>query len=277
MPNKLLYSVLLGLSLLLSACSSPQPTSRYSVNTSYEAVSHSSRVRHLVIHYTSSSFENALKTLTQGDVSSHYLITDAPEPEIYRLVDESRRAWHAGLSEWYGQPDLNTSSIGIELVNEGRSDTHEWASYAPAQIEALIALLQDLVAQHQIAPEHIVGHSDIAPQRKVDPGPLFPWEQLAQAGLGRWFDPATAQYFSDYYAAEGLPSPLSTQVLLQNLGYGIATDGRWDASSKNVLIAFQMHYRPALYDGLLDAETAGILRALQPTTPNLRDHSPSQP
>ncbi len=268
MPKHLLYSALLGLSLLVSACSTPQSVSSYSVNTDHEATSQSSRVRQLVIHYTSSPFEDALKTLTQGEVSSHYLITDASQPEIYRLVDDNRRAWHAGLSEWHGQPDINTSSIGIELVNAGRLSPNEWASYTPAQIDALIALLQDLVLQHNISPENIVGHSDIAPQRKVDPGPLFPWEQLAQAGLGIWFDPATAQHFGDYYAAEGLPSALDTQVLLQNLGYSISTDGRWDQASRNVLIAFQMRYRPALYDGMLDPETAGILRALQPTSAN---------
>lgn len=264
MPKKpQFYSALIGLCVLLSACSTPQPSRSYSINTSYESSGQSSRVRHIVIHYTSSPFERALNTLTQGQVSTHYLITDSPTPEVYLLVDENRRAWHAGLSKWYDQPDINTSSIGIELVNAGRLAPTDWASYTPAQMEVLVALLQDIVLKHNISPENIVGHSDIAPQRKVDPGPRFPWEQLAQAGLGRWFEPATAQHFNDYYEAEGLPDVRSTQLLLKTLGYDIATDGVWDQASKNVLSAFQMRYRPTLYDGELDPETAGILRALQ--------------
>lgn len=263
MPKLLAYATCLGLSVLLSACST-QPQQAYHLNTDHQSISQSSRVRHIVLHYTSSPFKEALDTLTQGEVSSHYLISDETQPVIYQLVDENRRAWHAGLSEWAGQPDINTSSIGIELVNAGPLDQKNWASYPTEQIEILIALLHDLVKKHNIAPQNIVAHSDIAPQRKIDPGPLFPWELLAQSGLGRWFDPATAQHFYDYYEAEGLPSAQDTQRLLQNLGYPIATDGIWNQASIRVLQAFQMHYRPTLYDGELDTETAGLLRALQP-------------
>src|SRR5690606_25423108 len=98
------------------------------------------------------------------------------------LVDENRRAWHAGISEWYGRPDINTVSIGIEIVNPGGADT-AWAPYSQAQIDVLKLLLSDIIKRHGIDPDNIVGHSDIAPQRKVDPGPLFPWKQLADAGL----------------------------------------------------------------------------------------------
>lgn len=255
---------LMAACVLLSACSGLTPQPDYELNTDFEAQGQSSRVRHIVIHYTSSPFPVALKTLTEQDVSSHYLISDTARPVVYQLVDENRRAWHAGVSSWYDYPDLNTSSIGIELVNEGRRPDLSWAPYAPQQVDTLIALLRDLVAKHNIAAEHIVGHSDVAPQRKIDPGPLFPWKQLAQAGLGRWFDTATAQHFTDYYAAEGLPSALESQQLLKQIGYRIDPTGLWDAASTNVLRAFQMHYRPARYDGILDTETAGILRALQP-------------
>ena len=263
MRNPLSLSVVMGSCALLSACSSLGPQLNYTLNTDFEAQGHNSRVRHVVIHYTSSPFPVALKTLTQQNVSSHYLITDTNQPVVYQLVDENRRAWHAGVSAWYDYPDLNTSSIGIELVNEGRRPDLSWAPYTPQQIETLIALLHDIVAKHNIPAEHIVGHSDIAPQRKIDPGPLFPWEQLAQAGLGRWFDAGTAQHFSDFYAAEGLPTPIETQQLLQQIGYPIDITGQWDAASINVLRAFQMRYRPAQHDGMLDTETAGILRALQ--------------
>lgn len=263
MRNALRLSLLTGVCILVSACSGLAPQPDYVLNTDFEAQGQSSRIRHIVIHYTSSPFPVALKTLTEQDVSSHYLISDTTRPVVYQLVDENRRAWHAGLSSWYDYPDINTSSIGIELVNEGRRPDLSWAPYTPQQVDTLIALLRDLVAKHAIAAEHIVGHSDIAPQRKIDPGPLFPWEQLAQAGLGRWFDAATAQHFADYYAAEGLPSALESQQLLQQIGYRIDLTGLWDDASINVLRAFQMHYRPARYDGILDTETAGILRALQ--------------
>lgn len=263
MPNQYLrYGALLILNLLLSACGH-LPMSSYPINTDYSTANHNSRVRHIVIHYTASPFERALKTLTQGNVSSHYLITAGPRPVIYQLVDENRRAWHAGVSHWYDHYDLNTSSIGIEIVNEGQLAEDSWAAYDPAQIEALTALLNDLVTQHQIAPENIVGHSDIAPQRKIDPGPLFPWEQLAAAGLGRWFDHERALGYSAHYTQAGLPDPLNTQLQLQAIGYPIVANGVWNQESRNVLRAFQMHYRPALYNGELDAETAGILRALQ--------------
>lgn len=261
--------LLLALSLILSACSFSSDNSTYLLNTDYQATGHNSRVRHIVIHYTASSFERALKTLTEGEVSSHYLIASGPNPIVYQLVDESRRSWHAGLSQWYEHTDLNTSSIGIEIVNAGQLSENEWDHYDQAQIDALIALLHDLVARHGVAPENIVGHSDIAPQRKIDPGPLFPWELLATAGLGRWFDRDEALFFSTYYANHGLPSPQATQLFLKQLGYPIATDGIWTQSSKNVLRAFQMHYRPSQYNGELDAETAGILHALQPRSPLL--------
>lgn len=265
MPKRLAFYVLLALSLALGACSTP-PAKKppYVLNSDYSATGHNSRVRHIVIHYTASPLEHALKTLTQGQVSSHYLISAGPNPVVYQLVDEHRRAWHAGLSRWYEHTDLNTSSLGIELVNAGPLNAKQWAPYTSAQIEILMTLLQDLVARHQVAPENIVGHSDVAPQRKIDPGPLFPWKQLAEAGLGRWFDAEQAQAYALHYATIGLPDSQSTQLLLKNLGYPIATDGIWDQSSQNVLRAFQMHYRPCQYDGELDAETAGILRALQP-------------
>lgn len=262
MPKLLAYAACFGLSVLLSACSTQPHT--YHLNHDHQSISQDSRVRHIVLHYTASPFKEALKTLTQGEVSSHYLISDEAQPVVYQLVDEHRRAWHAGLSKWFDQPDINTSSLGIELVNAGRLDQNNWASYSTEQIKVLIALLNNLVKKHNIASHNIVAHSDIAPQRKIDPGPLFPWEQLAQAGLGRWFDPATAQHFHDYYEAEGLPSAQETQLLLYNLGYPIATDGVWDQSSTRVLQAFQMHYRPTLYNGVLDTETASLLRALQP-------------
>lgn len=266
MPNHWLLACLPSL-LLIGACSHTPSIGGYPVISHHQAQGQSSRARHIVLHYTSSPTAEALHTLTQGQVSSHYLISDSQPPKLYQLVDESRRAWHAGISHWYKHSDLNTSSIGIEIVNPGHDETGQWVPYHSEQIDVLIALLQDLVERHQISASNIVGHSDIAPQRKIDPGPLFPWQQLAQVGLGRWFDSHKAQYYSAHYEIVGLPDTRSIQQQLQAIGYLITTDGVWNQASTNVLRAFQMHYRPSQHNGELDAETAGILRALQPPTP----------
>lgn len=249
---------------LLSACAqSPiiKLDNGLAVDTSLNAVGQNSRVRQIVLHYTAGDTPTSLKVLSQQDVSSHYLITDDKTPVVYRLVEEDRRAWHAGVSHWGEHRDLNTSSIGIEIVNAGRLADGQWAPYSDAQIETVIRLLQDLVQRHRIPPDNIVGHSDIAPQRKTDPGPLFPWKRLAKAGLGRWYDPQTVAYYQQEFAL-ALPSINTIQQQLAKLGYNVPTHGQWDRATQNVLAAFQMHYRPSVYDGQLDAETAAILAAL---------------
>src|SRR5688572_17232781 len=132
------------------------------IDTTYKSVSHSSRAQFLVLHYTVGDFHNALEILTKGPVSSHYLVRDDP-PTIYQLVDESRTAFHAGISSWKGRTYLNTTSIGIEIVNqavEGDPQTGHWPEYPKAQIDAVVALAKDIVARHQIRPDFIVGHSD---------------------------------------------------------------------------------------------------------------------
>lgn len=247
---------------LLAACSSTPYIAGYPINNSLAAQGQNSRIRHLVLHYTSVNTPVSIHVLTQKNVSSHYLITDEQPPQLYQFVDESKRAWHAGLSRWYDYPDLNTSSIGIEIVNLGRSEDGTWQTYTPAQIELLSALLNDLSTRHQISPKNIVAHSDIAPQRKIDPGPLFPWSQLAAAGIGRWYDQNTAQHYQAFYEQEGLPSYAQIQQQLLSAGYDIQITGQWDKASQNVLAAFQMHYRPSNYAGQPDAETIAILYAL---------------
>lgn len=262
--------------LALAGCAARGPAG-LDLDTSITAVSQSSRVRAVVLHYTSTGNENSLKILSERKVSAHYLITDTPRPRAYRLVDETRAAWHAGISAWYGQSAMNSTSIGIELVNpgwtngegewtrggHGDADSRHWAPYPDAQIEALIALLRDIVARHGIAPENIVGHSDIAPQRKVDPGPLFPWRRLAQAGLGRWYDEAGAAAHLARLRIEGVPDIAWFQGQLARLGYAAPQSGVLDTATRNVLAAFQMHYRPARHDGQPDAETAAIMLALR--------------
>ncbi|CFM83774.1 N-acetylmuramoyl-L-alanine amidase [Bordetella pertussis] len=261
--------------LALAGCAARGPAG-LDLDTSITAVSQSSRVRAVVLHYTSTGNENSLKILSERKVSAHYLITDTPRPRVYRLVDETRAAWHASISAWYDQSTMNSTSIGIELVNpgwtngegnwtrggHGDTDSRHWAPYSDAQIETLIVLLRDIVARHGIAPENIVGHSDIAPQRKVDPGPLFPWQRLAQAGLGRWYDEAGAAAHLARLQTEGVPDIAWFQGQLARLGYATPQSGVLDTATRNVLAAFQMHYRPARHDGQPDAETAAIMLAL---------------
>jgi N-acetylmuramoyl-L-alanine amidase len=233
------------------------------IDTRYNAVGQNSRVQYIVLHYTSTDLARSLQLLTEGEVSSHYLIGDSPAT-IYRLVDEDRRAWHAGVSEWQGRTWLNGTTIGIELVNQGfyqGPNGRYWQPFAPAQIDALIPLLKDIVQRHQLPLGSIIAHSDIAPQRKVDPGPLFPWQRLAEAGLLPWPDAAAVARQQALFSAS-LPSVAWFQTQLARQGYAVAEHGELDRATRNVLAAFQMKYRQANYDGEPDAETAALLLVL---------------
>ncbi|HYG43259.1 MAG TPA: N-acetylmuramoyl-L-alanine amidase, partial [Bordetella sp.] len=245
---------------VLNGCASHPAHPRLEIDDSITAVSQDSRVRYIVLHYTSTNGPHSLELLSQGVVSTHYLVTDDPRPRVYRLVDENRSAWHAGASSWYAQVSLNPVSIGIELVNAGRRDqaggATGWQPYPEAQVQVLILLLRDLIARHGVHPENIVAHSDIAPQRKTDPGPLFPWKRLADAGIGRWYDEAQAAAHWVTLQRQGLPDVAWFQQQLARLGYASPRHGRLDRATRNVLAAFQMHYRAANYDGKPDAETA---------------------
>jgi N-acetylmuramoyl-L-alanine amidase len=244
---------------LLSGCASDLV-----IDHSYSARSQSNRVKFIVLHYTVSDLQKSIRTLTQEKVSSHYLITDEARPVVYQLVDEQRQSNHAGVSNWKNYTLLNDSSIGIEIVNPGYKDTPQgrvWAPFAPAQIDQLILLLKQIVARHDVAPENILGHSDIAPQRKQDPGPMFPWQQLARAGLVTWPDAqkvATARLAFE----QQMPDTAWMQERLAQHGYAVPQNGQLDLATRTVVSAFQMKYRPANIDGIPDAETAALLDAL---------------
>jgi N-acetylmuramoyl-L-alanine amidase len=241
------------LTLLAGCASGPRIDDRYT------ATGQNSRVQYIILHYTSTDLPRSLRLLTEEEVSSHYLIGDAP-PTVYRLVDENRRAWHVGDSQWQGRTWLNGTSIGIELVNQGYFEGpagRYWQPYAPAQIDALIELLEDIMHRHQLPPGSILGHSDVAPQRKVDPGPLFPWKRLADAGLLAWPDAQQQALFS-----KSLPTVAWFQQQLARHGYAVPEHGELDQATRNVLAAFQMKYRPARYDGEPDAQTAAMLLVL---------------
>jgi N-acetylmuramoyl-L-alanine amidase len=257
---KILFGLIVA--CLLAACATPP------IDTSYQAKSQDSRAQFLVLHYTAQDFPTALKTLTEGPVSAHYLVQDDP-PTIYRLVDETRRAWHAGVSSWQGTTQLNAASIGIEIVNPGFRDSPQgrvWFDYPQPQIDAVIALVKKIVAEHHIRPDHIVGHSDIAPQRKTDPGPRFPWKQLADAGLIPWPDAALVAAKKAVYEQQ-LPDIEWFQRRLARHGFATPLNGELDEATVRILAAFQMKYRPAQFDGMPDAETAALLDVLTSKTP----------
>lgn len=259
-----LLAALVLLAGLLASCA-VQPPGTYSVDRSIAAKSQSSRVQHIVLHYTVSDRERALSLLSQGEVSSHYLITDDEPPRVYQLVDESRSAWHAGQSYWRGRTWLNATSIGIEIVNRGqvnRDGTTLWQPYPQSQIDTVVALVRDIARRHGVSAENIVGHSDIAPQRKQDPGPLFPWHRLAEQGLARWYQPEAVAARSIEFAREGLPAIAWFQEQLTRVGYEVPRHGELDDATSNVIRAFQMRYRPGDFSGVPDVETAAILAAL---------------
>ena len=255
------FTLSLALCGLLAACSTAPKIAGYQVNQ-IEAEGQNSRVRHIVLHYTAIDTPTSLKILTQKNVSSHYLITDEQPPKLYQLVPETNRAWHAGLSNWQNYSDLNTSSIGIEIVNAGRKEDGSWQPYSADQIAMVKALVRDIAERHQVAPVNIVGHSDIAPQRKIDPGPLFPWAELAAEGLGRWYNPTDVYNQHAMLELSDMPSYSEIQQLLKSAGYTVPLHGQWDTESQKVMAAFQMHYRPARYDGIPDTESIAILKAL---------------
>jgi N-acetylmuramoyl-L-alanine amidase len=241
------------------------------IDTRHVARSQDSRVQFLVLHYTDENLAGSLRILTEGPVSSHYLVSDETPPRIYRLVDEDRRAWHAGDSHWRGTSMLNAASIGIEIVNPGASvgadGQRRYAPYPPEQIDLVVALVKDIVGRHGIDSRRIVGHSDIAPQRKTDPGPLFPWKRLADEGLVPWPDATRVATLRATYEVE-LPTVAWYQQQLQTQGFRVPDHGTLDDATRRVVAAFQMRYRPALHDGQPDAETAALLRVLNtPVTP----------
>ncbi|MDP5214089.1 N-acetylmuramoyl-L-alanine amidase [Pseudoalteromonas tunicata] len=276
-------AMLLPLMLGLSACSQ-------TVSTQFRSENYNSRIRFLVMHYTTGDWQDSLQALTKGEVSSHYLIPeqgDASYPKshlaVYRLVDEQHRAWHAGVSHWQGRSNINDQSIGIELINRAACahqpqvlteiapsasffDNQTFCQYPnfdQQQIQLLIELSKDILARNpDIDPTAVVGHSDIQLGNKQDPGPHFPWYTLYQHGIGAWYEHATA---SDHWQAlltEGLPTVAQVQCNLQKYGYGIEITGEFDKQTFNTVKAFQLHFLPWQATGEITIKTVAVLFAL---------------
>ncbi len=214
----------------------------------------------VVLHYTGmQTGEAALTRLCdpEAKVSSHYLIEE--DGRVFRLVPEERRAWHAGKSYWRGETDINSASIGIEIVNPG----HEWGyrAFPDEQIDSVIALLSDIRERWDVPDGRILAHSDVAPARKEDPGELFPWRRLAQAGHGFWFEPEAAPG-ADLTIGDNGPGVFVLQAGLHRLGYEPLPSGTYDEATATVVRAFQRHWRPEGVDGIADGETRARLMAM---------------
>ncbi len=216
----------------------------------------------LVLHYTGMpTMAEALARLTDPDakVSSHYLVDE--DGTVFLLVPEERRAWHAGLSHWRGVTDVNAASVGIEIVNPG----HEFGyrPYPPAQMHAVATLSRDILARHPAIPaRNVVGHSDIAPLRKQDPGELFDWAWLAHQGIGVLPPDPVVPDLPALGAGDAGDPVIALQQSLKDWGCGLTVTGVYDRETTSVVTAFQRHFRPACVDGIADAQTRAILHAL---------------
>jgi N-acetylmuramoyl-L-alanine amidase len=215
----------------------------------------------IVLHYTGMpEAEVALRWLCdpRSQVSAHYFVFE--DGRAVRLVDESQRAWHAGVSFWAGETDINSRSIGIEIVNPG----HEFGyrDFPDAQIDAVIALCRDIIARHRIPRERVLAHSDVAPGRKQDPGELFPWERLAAEGIGAWVRPAPITPGHVLQLGDEGPEVRALRAQFGRLGYRAEDSDAFDAALETIVAAFQRHFRPIRVDGVADRSTVATLERL---------------
>jgi N-acetylmuramoyl-L-alanine amidase len=272
--------VILFSAVLLNACNSLPINKQISVGQN-------ARIQSLVLHFTALNYERSMYALKDGGgVSAHYLIPELQDSsypnsnlEVIQLVDENQRAWHAGMSYWDGRRNLNDTSIGIEIVNVPNclhkpvvTGTHggeyaahkncQFPNFDAEQIELLIELAQGILQRHpDIEPTKVVGHSDISPNRKNDPGPRFPWYQLYQNGVGAWYEQETVdKYLQDFHLVA--PSINLVQKALSLYGYNIKETGILDSQTQNVLSAFQTHFLPTQVTGELNPVTTATVFAL---------------
>ena len=283
MVKNIFLALVCGLTLPLIGCVTTNSTQivtpkKYIVDSeTYQATGKSERIKSIVLHYTVSDSARSINTLTNGQVSAHYLILDHDDNKIYNLVPESQRAWHAGNGGFAGRTILNDTSIGIEIVNSGikheyrdalkngELDYHPYEHYVEfdeLQIKKVGQLVQDLAKRYDISPKNIIGHADMAPSRKIDPGAKFPWQQLYfDYGIGAWYDEFDKQFFmhQDTFAAATIAD---IKQAFRDYGYQINDSDEWDKASRNVVYAFQLHFRPQQPTGVMDLETYAILQAL---------------
>ena len=216
----------------------------------------------ILLHYTGmANAEDAIaKLCTRGtDVSAHYGVME--DGYVIQCVAEARRAWHAGAAMWNGESDINSRSIGIEIANPGHD--RGYPDFPRRQIAAVTALCRSIFIRHRIPAWRVLGHSDVAPARKQDPGEKFPWRLLSESGIGLWVNPTPiTEGGAVFVLGESDPAIREMQELLGRYGYDIAVSGSYDPATRDVIAAFQRHFRPARVDGVADASTITTLRAL---------------
>jgi N-acetylmuramoyl-L-alanine amidase len=215
----------------------------------------------LLLHYT--GMDDAGKACAwlcapESNVSCHYLVDE--DGAITQMVDETLRAWHAGASSWKNETDINSLSIGIEIHNPGHFAGYP--DFPAAQMRAVIALSQDIIARHDISPRRVLAHSDVAPGRKIDPGEKFDWALLHRAGVGHWVEPSSLTEGPVLMEGESGPSVEALQTMLALYGYGLDISGDFDPRTRAVVEAFQRHFRPARVDGIADPSTVDTLHRL---------------
>jgi N-acetylmuramoyl-L-alanine amidase len=236
--------------------------------------SFNTRIRFLIFHYTAGNFSSSVNTLTGPNVSAHYLVPDITDPsylkagytrqEVFNLVDETKRAWHAGVSAWGDRSNLNDTSIGVEIVNLATfsQGVFNFPPYQPEQIAAIEELALNILERYpDISPTQVLGHSDIAVGRKSDPGPKFPWHALYLKGVGAWFDDVTRETYLQQYNETGIPARSDLLKLFKTYGYDVS-GASTEQGFTHLVRAFQLHFRPETYDGVMDAQTAANLAAL---------------
>jgi N-acetylmuramoyl-L-alanine amidase len=226
----------------------------------------------IVLHYTGmESAQGALDWLRtpESQVSAHYLVHE--DGRVVQMVAEAKRAWHAGKSCWKGETDINSLSIGIEIVNPGHDGPYP--DFPAEQIAAVAGLCQNCAKRWAIAPQRVVAHSDIAPQRKSDPGEKFPWQSLFESGVGHWVEPSHAgggRFFQRGDAGQPIEA---LQAMLSIYGYNVEINGLFDDMTALVISAFQRHFRPSKVDGIADVSTIETLHKLLSALPDRQDIS----
>lgn len=222
----------------------------------------------IVLHYTGMESEDgAIAWLCdpKSEVSCHYVVRE--NGFIHQLVDEDRRAWHAGRSSWRGITDVNAASIGIEICNPGHA--FGYRPFPNLQIEAVLDLCHGILKRHRIEPRDVVAHSDVAPTRKEDPGEFFPWDRFAEEGIGHFVEPSPVGGGRFFQMGDAGPPVQALQTMLGLYGYRVPTGGVFDEETRAVVTAFQRHFRPERVDGIADASTIETLHRLLRALPSL--------
>jgi len=215
----------------------------------------------IVLHYTGMADPRAAleKLCTAGtEVSAHYVVME--DGRIVQCVPEARRAWHAGAAAWDGETDINSCSIGIEIVNPGHD--HGYPDFPKRQIAAVTTLCRSILNRYRVPHHRVLGHSDVAPTRKKDPGEKFPWRRLHESGIGLWVKPAPITPGPVHVLGENDPAIREMQALLAKYGYGLQVSGHFDGTTRDVVAAFQRHFRQEQVDGVADTSTIATIRAV---------------